>query len=256
MTFLPGVNETAATNIELSGPRLLLGQTTRKVAPLERTASLTERVQDRLRESIVEHDLAPGEPLVIEQLASMLGVSRTPIREALSGLLQSGLIEEAAGGFRVAPIDAGYVWQVYSLRSVLESLAAEALAPVLTKQDIAALRKEAFPRTATRKSLQSGDAEPDRAFHDLIHDFVRSRCPLPYLKTLIEAIRVHHRRLRLLEQRVKLRQSYRDHLAIFEALERGDGARSRQLMQDHLDRIGREIVALVTESSPQTSRTS
>jgi DNA-binding GntR family transcriptional regulator len=249
MTFLPGVNETVPTNITLTGGQFLLGPTTRRVAPLERAASLTERVQERLRESIVEHDLAPGEPLVIEQLAAMLGVSRTPIREALSGLLQSGLIEESAGGFRVAPIDAGYVWQVYSLRSVLESLAAEALAPMLTIQDIATLRKEAFPRTATRRSPQKGDSEPDRAFHDLIHDFVRSRCPLPYLKTLIEAVRVHHRRLRLLEQRIQLRQSYRDHVAIFEALQRGDGARSRQLMQDHLDRIGREIVAAVTETS-------
>jgi DNA-binding GntR family transcriptional regulator len=244
-----------ASRTALTDTGFLLGPAARRVAPLERTASLTERVQDRLRDSIVDHDLAPGETLVIEQLAAMLGVSRTPIREALSGLLQSGLIEESAGGFRVAPIDAGYVWQVYSLRSVLESLAAEALAPMLTKQDIATLRREAFPRTATRQSLQNGHAEPHRAFHDLIHDFVLSRCPLPYLKTLIEAIRVHHRRLRLLEQRVQLRESYRDHLAIFEALERGDGPRSRELMQDHLDRIGREIVAVVIENAAPASQT-
>jgi DNA-binding GntR family transcriptional regulator len=134
---------------------------------------------------------------------------------------------------------------------MLESLAAEALAPMLTPQDIATLRKEAFPRPIMRKAVRDGEAELDGAFHDLIHDFVRSRCPLPYLKTLIEAIRVHHRRLRLLEQRTQPNQSYRDHLAIFEALKSGDGARSRQLMQEHLDRIGREVVALVAEDPPR-----
>jgi DNA-binding GntR family transcriptional regulator len=245
----PLVKEIDPTNFPRTGTSVL-GLAASRVAPLERTPSLTERVQERLRESIVEHDLHPGEPLVIEQLAGMLRVSRTPIREALSGLLQSGLIEESASGFRVAPIDAGYVWQVYSLRSVLESLAAEALAPMLTRQDIATLRKEAFPRPITRKPVRDGEAELDGGFHDLVHDFVRSRCPLPYLKTLIEAIRVHHRRLRLLEQRAQPKQSYRDHLAIFEALKSGDGARSRQLMQEHLDRIGREVVALVAEDPP------
>lgn len=224
--------------------------TTHKLAPLERQASISDRVFQRLRDSIVEHELESGQPLVIEQLASMLGVSRTPIREALSGLLQCGLIEETTAGFRVAPIDAAYVWQVYSLRSVLESLAAEAVAPVLTDDDIATLHRVAFPRTPPRRRdrpITSGDGY---AFHDQIHAFVRAKCPLPYLNTLIDSALVHHRRLRDLEQRVQVKESYHEHLAIFEALKRRDGAASRTLMQAHLDRIGMQIVGVVADPSP------
>jgi DNA-binding GntR family transcriptional regulator len=225
----------------------------RLLTPLERTASLSDRVFVSLRDSIVSQELAPGQPVVIEQLASRLGVSRTPIREALSGLLQIALIEESSSGaLRVAPINATYVWQVFAIRGLLESLAAEVVAPRLTEDDIAALNATAFPRMPRPNSNYAAFREPDRAFHDLIHSFVRSRCPLPYLQTLIDSVLLHHRRLAFLEARVSgaaLKQSRQEHLAIFNALKQRNGPESRQLMEQHLDRIGSEIAALATESS-------
>jgi DNA-binding GntR family transcriptional regulator len=225
----------------------------RVLTPLERTASLSERVFIRVRDSIVSHELGAGEPVVIEQLASRLGVSRTPIREALSGLLQIALIEESAdGGLRVAPIDATYVWQVFAIRGVLESLAAEVVAPRLTDDDIATLERIAFPQMPRSNKNYAAFREPDRAFHDLIHSFVRARCPLPYLNTLIDSVLLHHRRLSDLEARVSgsvLKKSHQEHLAIFAALKRRDGPASRRLMLRHLERIGDEIAAL----APQTA---
>ncbi len=223
------------------------------LTPLERTASLSERVFVRLRDSIVNHELAAGEPVVIEQLASRLGVSRTPIREALSGLLQIALIEDTGlGTLRVAPIDTTYVWQVFAIRGALESLAAEVVAPRLTDADIASLHDTAFPRMPRPDKNYAAFREPDRAFHDLIHTFVRARCPLPYLKTLIDSVLLHNRRLAFLEARVSgssLKQSRQEHLGIFEALKRRDGAASRQLMQHHLDRVGAELAALAPTTS-------
>src|SRR5262245_43484862 len=64
------------------------------LARIERAPSLTERVLVQLRAAIVNAELAPGQPIVIEQLAETLGVSRTPIREALPALQQLGLIED------------------------------------------------------------------------------------------------------------------------------------------------------------------
>ena len=218
------------------------------LTPLERTASLSERVFVRLRDSIVNHELAAGRPVVIEQLASRLGVSRTPIREALSGLLQMALIEDTGhGALRVAPIDATYIWQVFAIRGALESLAAEVVAPQLTDSDIASLHDSAFPRLPRPNKDFAAFREPDRAFHDLIHSFVRARCPLSYVNTLTDSVLLHTQRLAFLEAHVSgasLRQSRQEHLAIFEALKQRDGAASRQLMQHHLERVGSELVAL------------
>lgn len=218
------------------GPRTSLGR-------IERTPSLTERVYVRLRDSIVAQALAPGEPIVIEELAALLGVSRTPIREALPALLQLGLIEEAAGGFRVAPVDATYVWETYAVRSALESLAAEIVAPLLQEADLQALREVVYGRTPHPEGDYAEFLGPDVAFHDL----VLARCPLGYLNSLITSVQVHRRRLRYLEERLSRQSrqaSYAEHRAILAALERHDGRETRRLMQEHLDRIGTEVAAL------------
>src|SRR5829696_3937987 len=116
------------------------------LARIERVPSLTERVLGQLRDAIVGHELRPGQPVVIEQLAETLGVSRTPIREALPALQHLGLVEDAGnGGFRVAPLDAAYVRQVYAVRAALESLLVEMVAPLLTDEDLAVLRRVSFP---------------------------------------------------------------------------------------------------------------
>src|ERR1700730_15913351 len=82
-----------------------------------RLPSLVEQVHQRLSESIGIGALAPGELVVVDKLAAALGVSKTPVREALRTLLREGLIREAETGLRVAPLDSAYVREVYAVRS-------------------------------------------------------------------------------------------------------------------------------------------
>ena len=96
---------------------------------LDRAPSLSARVFQQLRDAVISGELAPSAPVVIEQLAATLGVSRTPIRESLLALRQLGLIEETPGGFRVTPLDADYIVEVFAVRSILEGLIVEAVAP-------------------------------------------------------------------------------------------------------------------------------
>src|SRR6476619_2911156 len=113
------------------------------LARIERVPGVSERVFMQLRTAIVDRDLAPGAPVVIEQLAEALGVSRTPIRAALPALQQLGLIvDSGSGSFRVAPLNATYVWEVYAVRSALESLLVEVVAPLLTEDDFRLLRPQ------------------------------------------------------------------------------------------------------------------
>src|SRR3954469_12585059 len=112
------------------------------LARIERVPGVSERVFLQLRTAIVDRDIAPGAPVVIEQLAEALGVSRTPIREALPALHQLGLIvESASSSYRVAPLDASYAREVYIVRSALECVLVEEVTPLLTEDDLRLLRQ-------------------------------------------------------------------------------------------------------------------
>jgi DNA-binding GntR family transcriptional regulator len=188
-----------------------------------------EQVHQRLSESIAVGSLAPGQLLVVDQLASALGVSKTPVREAFRMLLRDGLIRETETGVRVAPLDSAYVREVYAVRSALESLAAEVIAPGLTDADLDELQLAA--RSAK---------PPDQEFHDVL----RSKCPWPYLQSLIETIQVHRERVRMLEVQESAEShdaGYREHMLILEALVRRDGKQAHALMQAHLDRLRDEV---------------
>jgi DNA-binding GntR family transcriptional regulator len=80
----------------------------------------------RLRDAILGGRLRPGDPLVISSLAKELGVSATPLREALGRLAAEGLVEmQAHGSARVATVDLGEAVEIYELRQVLEPMALE-----------------------------------------------------------------------------------------------------------------------------------
>lgn len=222
------------------------------LARIERPPSLTERVLAQLRNAILNRELGPGQAIVIEQLADHLGVSRTPIREALPALQQLGLIEDAGNGsFRVAPLDVTYVWQVYAVRSALESLLVEVVTPLLTEDDLRTLREVSFPATPRPEGDYYEMFGPDLA----LHDFLRDKCPLGFLNAMIDAVQVHRGRLLDLEHSASpdhRKASYQEHQAIVTALEQRDGATARKLMQEHLDRIGAEV-AKVAEDAERRS---
>jgi DNA-binding GntR family transcriptional regulator len=86
----------------------------------------SEWVDRRLREEIVGGRFGPGDALVISTLAKQLGVSATPLREALGRLAADGLVEmQAHGSARVASVDLGEAVEIYELRQVLEPMALE-----------------------------------------------------------------------------------------------------------------------------------
>jgi len=211
---------------------------------LQRQPSLTERVFRQLRDAIVSNELAPGVLMSIEHLAGLLGVSRTPIREALPALQQLGLILQTEnGGFRVAPLNGEYAWEVYAVRSAIESLAAEIVAPRLTDDELRELRAISLPDTPKPDGDYSEMFGPDLG----LHDYIRQKCPLAFVNAVIDSVRFHRARLLHLEHSLDAayrKASYEEHCGIVQALERRDGRAARQLMQAHLDRVGAAVAAL------------
>ncbi len=143
-----------------------------------------DRIYDAVLSEIVEGSLAPGAKLVEGRLAERLGVSRTPVREALFRLSQEGFVTTSPGkGFSVRALDERQARELFPILATLEGLALTLAAP-LVKLDLDALRRANKALAPLRK--RPWDAiRADTAFHDLL----LRRCPNASLLAMVEAVR-------------------------------------------------------------------
>jgi DNA-binding GntR family transcriptional regulator len=212
-----------------------------KYMPVPEAAQLDRRlarveVFDRLRAWIEDGQLEPGEVIKDVDLASALGVSRTPVREALQMLEQHGLVETRPGRLtRVTEITFEDAVRVYAPLAALEALAAELGTPEATPAAIDELRlHNADLLAATKARNPSAAREADRRFHGVLLRLADN----PYLTAAIEPLLVHIRRLEALYFRGSRpgRDSYLDHKRIISAVAAGDAAAARAATQQNFQR--------------------
>jgi DNA-binding GntR family transcriptional regulator len=143
-------------------------------------------VYAKLREAIVTGDLGPGHPLVEATLAGTYGVSRTPIREALTRLEQDGLIVRADRGLLVRENSPEEILDLYDTRVVLEVRVAQVAAQRRTDLDLGTMRKaQAYlDKVSTGKPDFEEAAVANRAFHRSVWNAARSESLLDLLKRL------------------------------------------------------------------------
>ncbi len=128
---------------------------------------LRDEVRDRLRDAIVDGTLAPGEQLRDADIATWLGVSRTPVREALLDLARSGLVQALPGRSTVvSPVDGRDVRQAASVVAAMHRVAVVEATPGLTEDDLQRMRDA---NDAFVAAHAAGDTDAaltaDRAFH-------------------------------------------------------------------------------------------
>lgn len=142
-----------------------------------RRTTYKEQVTSLLRESILRGDLAPGTPLVSSALSNQLGISRGPIREALSELQKEGLVVQLQHRTaHVASLDPKDAWEVYTLRASLEVLALRLGLEVATSDgihrllsDLREIAKAMIPLSASSDLPDAVDC--DLRFHSRICEF-------------------------------------------------------------------------------------
>jgi DNA-binding GntR family transcriptional regulator len=194
---------------------------------------LRESVYEKLRDWIVQGKLEPGEQLRDQELAERLGISRTPVREALRRLEDEGLVETAKNRWtRVKPVDLKEAEQIYPIRAVLDGLALRLAFPLLDKNSLSTLRKaNARLRSALKNADIPAAVEADSAFHD---EYVR-HCGNPELIEIIRGLRVKHHRLELAyfgSPKLGL-VSVEEHRGIVEAIKDGDVEAAQQRLYRH-----------------------
>lgn len=134
-------------------------------------SSLREQIEQRVREAILDGDLGIGEHIVESTLAEQLGVSRAPVREALSALERDGLITLIPRrGYFVAEFSPSDIEEVYDLRAILELGALPFVIEQLTSEDIADFQAliDVFDQAVKTGQMRSEIVNIDLSFHGLI----------------------------------------------------------------------------------------
>jgi len=190
--------------------------------------------------------LPPGFRALEQELALRLGVSRTPVREALIRLEAEGLVEVVPRrGMRVLPVSPDDMAEIYAILTSLESeaagLAADRPAPARALARLE--RANADMEAAVARGDRDAWAEADARYHRALLDAGGNRRLADTVLTFWD--QAHRVRLMTLHLRPPPEASTREHRAVTDAIRAGDAAAARALHRAHRERGGRELVAIL-----------
>jgi DNA-binding GntR family transcriptional regulator len=204
------------------------------ISPIKR-ALMRDEVYDLLLKWVVELRLEPGAKLRDGELADQLGVSRTPVREAIRRLEDQGFVETAAASWtRVARIDTGQARQLYPIIKTLEELALESAFAAI---DDAVIRSMTTINEELKQGVSAGDylraSEADSRFHDA---FI-NRCENEELKKLLSAVKLKIRRIEnaFFREPARSADSVCEHAQLVDALAERSLARAKSALARNWD---------------------
>lgn len=196
---------------------------------------LRDVVFKTLREAILRGDLKPGERLMELQLAAKLGVSRTPIREAIRRLQQEGLaVTIPRRGAEVAAMTEKDMEDVLQVREALEILAVQLASEKITKEQIAELeeRLKAFEQAVETAEVKQ-IAQSDIDFHDLIYTAAEN----PRLVVLLNNLReqIYRYRVEYLKDEKNYPRLIEEHRQIMQGLKERNEQYVVEMTKKHMD---------------------
>jgi DNA-binding GntR family transcriptional regulator len=198
-----------------------------------RTAPPTGGIYDRVRADIVHGALRPNQRLVEVELAERLGVSRTPVREALQRLTLEGLVQRTRGGWVVHEHSEAEIRSIYEVRAALDGYAAFLAAERATPEELGAL-ESLYP--AGEAAFAVGPDEQVE-LNERFHDGVIAAAGNPRLLQLSRASRQYYFNHRIARRydAEETRESIEGHRRILAALARRDGRTAEASAREHVD---------------------
>lgn len=188
-----------------------------------------------LKKNIISLNLVPGTNVSDHELAEELGLSRTPVREALIELSKSQVVEiYPQKGSYVSLIDMDLVEEAWFLREVLETAVAELCCDVISEEGLVELEEN-----LRLQEFYVESNHPDKLLEldNLFHEKMFSLCKRMQVYHLMESMTTHFDRIRTLRLSVvKDYQVVKDHRAILGAIRGKQKSEARSLMEEHLNR--------------------
>ncbi|GAA2093999.1 MULTISPECIES: GntR family transcriptional regulator [Brevibacterium] len=192
-------------------------------------------VYDRIREKIIRNEIASGEKVSIDALVRELGVSQTPVREALHHLEGDGLVMRARGrGYSTTPLlDEAQLRSMFEVRLLIEPWAARVVSADRTTnpgRDLLGLVSsfaDAHPDVCSRSDLAAHDLE----FHRAIHRATGNG----FLMNAYEGLHAQLHLFRLYAEDIASASTLQEHREVAEAISACAGERAEALMREHLE---------------------
>ncbi len=208
---------------------------------------LRDVVFNTLRQAILKGELEPGERLMEIQLAERLGVSRTPIREAIRKLELEGLVLMIPRkGAEVAKISARSLRDVLEVRRALEELAIELACQRMSEEDVGNLQKA---QEDFKKAIAEGDAmkiaETDEHYHDVIYEGTQNAKLIQMLNNLRE--QMYRYRLEYIKDEDKRKILVLEHEKILKTVRERKVAEAKEAVREHIDNQEITVARNITE---------
>jgi len=184
-----------------------------------------------LRREIIAGQVDQGETLVETALAKRLGVSRTPVREALKKLEQDGLIERHDRGLRVRMRSAEEILEIYEVRIVLEEFAARLAAHRRTPFDLARLQAAHEQMAAGRPETATEQIDTNRMFHQTLWRAAHNATLTDQLQRLTDHVSRYSSTT--LNSEGRWDEAVREHALILEAVTASDADAAAQVASQH-----------------------
>ena len=218
-----------------------------KLSPirLEGYQPLRDMVFDVLMSAIMQGQLSPGERLLEVQLADEMGVSRTPVREAIRRLeLEGFVVMVPRKGAYVAGLSINDVEEVYEIRTMLETLAVRLAAQRMQPADYAQLDDLSEKMRAT---WQEGNVDNwvslDASFHELLYKFSRNERLVAMMNNIMEQLS-RYRIISLANVEVR-HNSLSEHQELIEALKRRDSEAAATAVAMHIENTKQSLINML-----------
>lgn len=195
-----------------------------------KSANMSALAYLAISNKIKNRELRGGDTLVEQRLAAQLGVSRTPLREAMQRLEGEGLLLKSANrSYLVRKVDLGEYLQSLRVREVLEAEAAAQAAGRVTPAAIVPVRA----RVLALEKLDPYDTHAHWACDDQVHDLFIDACGNPVMADILRNLRITTRLFEIAALADRLGPDSREHLAILDALQAADADAARAAMAAH-----------------------
>ena len=209
------------------------------------TTSLVDDAYELIRRRILDNLWPPGHRALEQEVALALGMSRTPVREALMRLQNEGLVEVIPRhGMRVLPVSPNDMGEIYQILTALECMAAEMLAR--RKPTAQELEPLVAATRAMDKALKADDldawAAADERFHAQLLELAGNRQLQATVLNYWD--RAHRARMFTLRLRPKPVNSTKEHMQMVERLRAGDAVGAAAVTRAHRERAAGELVAI------------
>lgn len=205
-------------------------------------SNMSARAYQALAHMIRTRELRGGDPLIEHPVAQRLGISRTPLREAMQRLEGEGLLIKTANrSYTVRKVELGEYLQSLRVREVLEAEAAAQAAGRIPATALATVRAEVL----ALEQLRPYDTHAHWASDDHVHELFIDACGNPVMAGILRDLRATTRLFEIAQLADRLGPDSREHLAILDALAAGDGAGARAAMAAHARSLFDFAVAVI-----------